>query len=186
MLGAIERTPAVWLERLEAARGLDGRVPALLDHLNPGGSKEDRAARGTVEAARARSARTRPAGGRADLGRHGTGLAIVCAVLGHPFAAVTSRGAGHERGRMMAALGAEVVLVDEVLGGRPGRVSGADLARVEDAAQRVAAERGAFRADQFHHPGDRAAHEATTGPEIWQASTPSWTSRARASPSRRS
>ena len=182
MLGAIERTAAVWLERLEAARGLDGRVPALLDHLNPGGSKEDRAARGTVEAALALG---RPVV-ELTSGDMAPGSPSSAPCWANPFAAVTSRGAGHERGRMMAALGAEVVLVDEVLGGGPGRVSGADLARVEDAAQRVAAERGAFRADQFHHPGDRAAHEATAGPEIWQASTPSWTSRARASPSRRS
>ncbi len=171
VLGAIGRTPAVWLDRVVAARGLEGRVLALLDNLNPGGSKKDRAARGIVEAARASGALA-PGQPVVELtsGNMGTGLAIVCAVLGHPFAAVMSRGNSPERARMMAGLGAEVVLVDQAPGGRPGRVSGADLALVEEAAARLAAERGAFRADQFRHPGNRAAHEATTGPEIWEAS----------------
>ena len=46
-------------------------------------------------------------------GNTGTGLAIVCAVKGYRFVAVMSRGNSVERARMMAALGAEVVLVDQ-------------------------------------------------------------------------
>jgi cysteine synthase len=45
-------------------------------------------------------------------GNTGTGLSIVCAIKGYPFVAVMSRGNSMERTRMMAALGAEVVLVD--------------------------------------------------------------------------
>jgi cysteine synthase A len=41
---------------------------------------------------------------------------------------------------------------------------------VEEAAQRIAAERGAFRADQFHRAGAWHAHYRTTGPEIWEQS----------------
>lgn len=103
-------------------------------------------------------------------GNMGTGLAIVCGVLGHPFIAVMSEGNSVERARMMHALGAEVVLVPQSPGGQPGQVSGADLALVEAAAQRITRERSAFRADQFKHPGNPQAHAETTAPEIWRQS----------------
>ncbi|MGH7994786.1 MAG: PLP-dependent cysteine synthase family protein, partial [Opitutaceae bacterium] len=99
-------------------------------------------------------------------GNTGTGLAIVCAVKGHPFVAVMSRGNSPERARMMAAMGAEVVLVDQRPDSPPGRVSGADLDLVEAAAQRLARDRGAFRADQFALKGNARAHLLHTGPEI--------------------
>ncbi len=103
-------------------------------------------------------------------GNMGTGLAIVCAVLGHPFVAVMSAGNSPERARMMRALGAEVVLVSQAPGGRPGEVSGADLALVETEARRLTAARNAFRADQFTRPGNPDAHADTTAPEIWEQS----------------
>jgi cysteine synthase A len=103
-------------------------------------------------------------------GNMGTGLAIVCAVLGHPFVAVMSAGNSPERARMMAALGAEVVLVPQSEGGAAGEVSGDDLALVEEAAQRITAERGAFRADQFTRDGNPAAHEQGTAVELWAQS----------------
>lgn len=67
---------------------------------------------------------------------------------------------------MMAALGAEVVLVPQLPDSQPGQVSGADLALVEETAKRITAERGAFRADQFHLEGNARAHFLNTAPEI--------------------
>lgn len=67
---------------------------------------------------------------------------------------------------MMTALGAEVVLVDQAPGSKVGEVSGADLARVEEEAQRIVRERGAFRADQFQLEGNFRAHYLHTGPEL--------------------
>ncbi len=165
---AIGRTPSIWLDRMVRARGLEGRILAKLDYLNPGFSKKDRAARGIVEAARADGSLA-PGQTVVELtsGNMGTGLAIVCGALGHPFVAVMSRGNSPERARMMTALGAEVVLVDQAPGGVPGQVSGADLARVETEARRIAAQRRAFRADQFVHRGNAQAHFDTTGPELW-------------------
>lgn len=78
----------------------------------------------------------------------GTGLAIVCAAYNLHFVAVMSRGNSVERARMMQALGAEVILVDQCEHSTRGQVSGADLALVEQAAQQVAHERSAFRCDQ--------------------------------------
>lgn len=168
---AIGNTPLVELSRVTRALGLEGRILAKPDFLLPGFSKKDRAARAIVEAARADGSLS-PGQPVVELtsGNMGTGLAIVCGILGHPFIAVMSRGNSVERARMMAALGAEVVLVDQAPGGVPGQVSGADLALVEADAQRITAERGAFRADQFAHPGNPGAHETGTGPEIWQQS----------------
>jgi cysteine synthase A len=67
---------------------------------------------------------------------------------------------------MMRALGAEVVLVEQLPGSKPGQVSGGDLELVEQAARRIATERQAFRADQFHLAGNFRAHYLHTGPEI--------------------
>jgi cysteine synthase A len=168
---AIGNTPLVDLSRVCAALGVEGRILGKLDYLLPGFSKKDRAARAIVEAARADGTLS-PGQAVVELtsGNMGTGLAIVCGLLGHPFIAVMSRGNSVERARMMAALGAEVMLVDQAPGGRPGQVSGADLALVETEARRVTAARGAFRADQFAHAGNPMAHETGTGPEFWQQS----------------
>ncbi len=131
---AIGETPLVELARL--TRGLDGRILAKLDYLNPGFSKKDRIARQMIEDAEA-DGLLRPGQTVVELtsGNTGTGLAIVCAVRGYPFVAVMSRGNSVERARMMRALGAEVVLVDQLPGSVPGQVSGGDLALVEQAAR---------------------------------------------------
>lgn len=171
VIGAIGATPLVELGRIRDALGLEGRLLAKLDYLNPGFSKKDRAARATIEAAKARGALGE---GQAVVeltsGNMGTGLAIVCGVLGHPFIAVMSEGNSEERARMMRALGAEVVLVPQAKGGRSGEVSGADLALVEAEAQRLTEARAAFRADQFERPENCHAHETGTAPEIWAQS----------------
>jgi cysteine synthase A len=99
-------------------------------------------------------------------GNAGTGLAIVCAVKGYPFIAVMSRGNSQERVRMMRALGAEVVLVDQLPGSTHGQVSGGDLELVNQETTRIEKERGAFRADQFHHQGNFRAHYLHTAQEI--------------------
>lgn len=168
LIEVIGGTPSVWLDRLVAAHGVSGRILAKLDYLNPGFSKKDRAAKGIIEAAEASGALA-PEQTVVELtsGNMGTGLAIVCGIKGYPFVAVMSRGNSVERARMMAALGAEVVLVDQLPGSVPGQVSGGDLAEVEKVAQEVTLARGAFRADQFHHDGNAAAHFETTGPELW-------------------
>lgn len=167
---AIGNTPLVALDRLTASLGLRGRLLAKLDLLNPGFSKKDRAALAMLRAARA-DGTLAPGQTVVELtsGNMGTGLAICCAVMGHPFVAVMSAGNSRERARMMAALGAEVVLVPQAPGGVPGRVTGADLALVEAEAQAITAARRAFRADQFRHPGNPAAHE-TTAAELWAQS----------------
>jgi cysteine synthase len=168
VLDAIGNTPLVSLRRIW---GSEGRLLAKLDYLSPGGSKKDRIALRLIEDAE-KSGALRPAQTVVELtsGNTGTGLAIVCAVKGYPFVAVMSRGNSEERSQMMRALGAEVVLVDQMEGSHRGHVSGEDLALVESAAQLISVERSAFRADQFRLPGNAAAHRDGTGREIWEQS----------------
>lgn len=106
VVDAIGNTPLVDLTRLCARLELDGRILAKLDYLLPGFSKKDRAAKSIVELARDSGALA-PGQKVVELtsGNMGTGLAIVCGILGHPFVAVMSAGNSIERARMMRALG---------------------------------------------------------------------------------
>ena len=167
IVDVIGATPAVELSRITA--GLDGRIIAKLEYLNPGYSRKDRIAREIVDDALASGA-LQPGQPVVELtsGNTGTGLAIVCAVRGHPFVAVMSEGNSTERARMMRALGAEVVLVPQAPGSQRGQVSGDDLALVEERAQVLTRERSAFRADQFVNASAALAHERHTGPELWE------------------
>jgi cysteine synthase len=169
VLGAIGNTPLVELGRI--TRGLEGRILAKLEYLNPGFSKKDRIALQMIEEAEAEG-KLRPGQTVVELtsGNTGTGLSIVCAVKGYPFVAVMSKGNSTERARMMKALGAEVILVDQLPDSKPGQVSGGDLALVEEAAQRITRERNAFRADQFHLESSSRAHYLHTAPEILEQS----------------
>ncbi len=168
VLGAMKDTPLVRLRRLEAAWELQGTLYAKLEYLNPGFSKKDRIALRMIEEAE-KNGSLRPGQTVVELtsGNTGTGLAIVCGVKGYPFCAVMSKGNSMERARMMRALGAEVVLVDQAPGSPPGQVSGQDLALVEDRAEQLMKDKKAFRADQFVLGGNVRAHEFGTGEEIW-------------------
>ena len=169
VLDVIGNTPLVELSRITA--DVDGRIFAKLEYLNPGYSKKDRIALQMIEDAEA-SGELQGGDTVVELtsGNTGTGLAIVCAAKGYHFVAVMSRGNSMERARMMAALGAEVVLVDQCPDSQPGQVSGADLALVEAKTQQIVRERRAYRADQFQLEGNRRAHYLHTGPEIMRQS----------------
>jgi cysteine synthase A len=162
----IGRTPLVALERL--CEGLPGLVLAKLESFSPGHSVKDRIARRMIEDAEARG-ELQPGGAIVELtsGNTGIGLAIVAAVRGYRFYAVMSEGNSVERQRVLRALGAEVVLVPQARGYRPGVVTGEDLELVERRAEELTRELGAFRPDQFANAGNVAAHRETTGPEIW-------------------
>lgn len=169
ILDTIGHTPLVELQRIAASLSLDGRVLAKCEYLNPGFSKKDRIALEMLREAR-RAGDLEPEQTVVELtsGNTGTGLAIACRALGHPFVAVISKGNTIERARMMHALGAEVVRVDQAPQSPPHQVPGEDLALVEQRTQQILRDRHAFRADQFTLAGNVLAHERYTGPEIWQ------------------
>ncbi len=170
VLDTIGNTPLVALDRLTAHYGCSGRILAKLEFFNPGLSKKDRVAlfmiRESEEAGLLKPGQTVV---ELTSGNTGTGLALVCAITGHPFVAVISRGNSRERIRMMQALGAEVVLVDQAPGGSEGNVSGGDLDLVEQMAQKVTEERGAYRTNQFLLQANVHSEEGT-GREMWEQS----------------
>ncbi len=167
---AIGNTPLVDLARI--THNMEGRILAKLEYLNPGFSKKDRVARQIIADAEASG---ELAAGQTVVeltsGNTGTGLAIVCGIKGYPFVAVMSKGNSIERARMMSALGAEVVLVDQLPSSVPGQVSGGDLELVERETRKIVKKRGAFRADQFQLKGNFRAHYLNTGPEIIRQSS---------------
>jgi len=162
---AIGNTPLVRLDRLTKLHGVKGSILAKLEYLNPGFSKKDRAALGIIEEAENLGVLS-PAQTVVELtsGNMGTGLAIVCGIKKYPFV-----GNSEERARMMRALGAEVVLVDQLPNSSPGQVSGGDLDLVDEVAKKITKQRKAFRADQFYRDGNWQAHYNNTAPEIWEA-----------------
>ena len=136
------------------------------EFLNPGGSVKDRAALRIIERARLDGSLA-PGQTVVEMtsGNMGSGLAVVCACYGHPFVAIMSRGNSPERARMLRALGAEVVLVEQV-DGVPGNVTGQDIQAAVHEATQIASIRGAYYVDQFNNPASIEAHEIGTGPEI--------------------
>lgn len=167
IVGAIGKTPAVWLDRLTA--GLPGRVLLKLESMNPGGSIKDRAALQCLRDAEA-DGRLEPGTPVVELtsGNMGIGLAVACAVMGRRLIAVMSEGNSPERRQLLAAYGAEIELVPQAPGGLPGKVSGEDLALVEVRTVELVAELDAWRPDQFANPSNPRAHELGTGPELWE------------------
>jgi cysteine synthase A len=167
---AIGNTPLIDLARI--TREIDGRILAKLEFFNPGFSKKDRIARQIIADAET-SGELKSGQTVVELtsGNTGTGLAIVCGIKGYPFVAVMSKGNSMERARMMSALGAEVVLVDQLPESVPGQVSGGDLELVEQRTRKIVIARKAFRADQFRLKGNFIAHYLNTGPEIIRQSS---------------
>lgn len=168
---AIGETPLVELSRLAKHFGAEGRILAKCEYLNPGFSKKDRPAlQMLIDARESGELKEGQTVVERTSGNTGTGLAIACATLGHPFIAVISKGNSIERVRMMKALGAKVIRVDQAPGSKPGQVTGEDQALVGAEAKRLVNELGGFRPDQFNMPGIITCHFETTGPEIMKQS----------------
>jgi cysteine synthase A len=169
VLDLIGNTPMIELNQITKSLKLEGRILAKLELNNPGGSKKDRVALSMIRVAKEQG---KLADGQAVVevtsGNTGTGLAIVCRALGHPFYAVMSAGNTRERAQMMRALGAEVVLVEQAEGSSPGQVTGQDMKLVKAKAAQLVKDLGAFFVDQFENPANPLAHELKTSDEIWE------------------
>lgn len=153
LLDSIGNTPLV---RLTSEPG-SARIWAKVESANPGGSVKDRVALAMIEDARASGVLAPGAPVvEATSGNTGIGLAVVCAVLGHPLTLVLPESMSVERLAAAEALGAKIVTTS-VDDGMAGSVAAADS---------IARDTGAFCPRQFENPSNPAAHEATTGPEI--------------------
>lgn len=157
ILSCIGGTPLVEISgRLN--RG-GARLLAKLEGFNPGGSAKDRVALAMVEAAE-NAGLLRPGDTIIEptSGNTGVGLALVAAVRGYKMILTMPDTMSVERRRLAAAYGARIVLT-------PGD-AGMQGAIAE--AERLHAEiPGSFIPQQFENPANPAAHENSTGPEIW-------------------
>ena len=156
----IGNTPLVELTNYEKNHGLKATIVGKLERNNPAGSVKDRVAKFMIDDAIAQ--------GKLDAetviieptsGNTGVGLAAIAAAMGNRIIIVMPESMSVERRNPMRAYGAELVLTDASKG-----MSGS-VAKAEELAAQIP---NSLLTGQFVNPANPAAHEATTGPEIWE------------------
>ena len=162
-LNLIGNTPIVKLDRLH---DLGVNIYGKLEYLQPGGSVKDRAALQIItDAYEKDKLKAGQVVVEMTSGNLGAGLAVVCRQFGNPFVAVMPKGNSPERIKILKALGAEVLLTDQI-DGIPGMVTGKDIEFASGFAKKMADEMYGFYVDQFNNLSGVKAHYKTTGPEI--------------------
>jgi cysteine synthase len=159
VLDLIGNTPLVRLGRI--ARAGSATILAKVESQNPGGSVKDRIARSMIEDAERRGA-LRPGSTLVEptSGNTGIGLAVVAAVKGYRLILTMPDDMSLERRRLLARLGAEIVLTPAIEG-----MTGAVFA-----AQELCREHpGYVMLQQFENPANPDAHRRTTALEILEA-----------------
>lgn len=163
-LDLIGNTPIVKLDKLTSS---DINLFGKLEFLQLGGSVKDRAAFQIIkDAYEQNKLKVGQIVVEMTSGNMGAGLAVVCRQFGNPFIAVMSRGNSPERIKILKALGAEVLLTDQI-DGTIGMVTGKDIEFASEFAKKLAQAKKGFYVDQFNNPSGVKAHFETTGPEIW-------------------
>ena len=153
----IGHTPLVRLSLW--GKGLPTQVLAKVEFFNPLGSVKDRAALFMMnEAERQGVLKPGTVIIEPTSGNTGIGLAFLSAVRGYRLILTMPETMSIERRKLLAQLGAEIVLTD----GKKG-MSGA----IEKANELAASMESAFIPNQFENPANAKAHYETTGPEIW-------------------
>lgn len=152
-------TPLVRLNRV--TEGSRATVLAKVESFNPMGSVKDRIGVAMIdEAERTGKIREGTTIIEATSGNTGIALAFVCAARGYRLMLAMPETMSVERRKLLAALGAEVVLTPG-----PEGMKGA-----VDHAARLAAEdpNAYFIPQQFENPANPAVHRRTTAEEIWR------------------
>ena len=155
----IGRTPLVELARYGKKHGVEARLVAKVEMVNPSGSVKARAALAMMEEAERRGA-LRPGSTIIEptSGNTGIGLAMVATVKGYRLILTMPDTMSVERRKLLAAYGAEVVLTE----GRLGMAG--SIAKAEELQRQIP---GSIIPMQFTNKANPLAHELTTGVEIW-------------------
>jgi cysteine synthase A len=158
IVSTIGATPLVRLNRM--ARHLDAEILAKLEFFNPLGSVKDRIAASMLAAAEAEG-RLGPATRIIEptSGNTGIALAFICAARGYRLCLTMPETMSVERRKLLAHLGAEVVLTPG-----PQGMKGA-IAKAEEL---LAATPDSFMPNQFANPANPRIHRETTAEEIWR------------------
>ncbi len=170
VLDLIGNTPLVLLSRV--TNGLDARVLAKLEYMNPSGSIKDRMALYMIENAEKRGD-LKP-GYRiveASTGNTGIALSFVAAVKGYPLTVYMPKAvASEERKRMMQSYGAQIELVgtEDLDSSLDPSIHGGVIEIIprQKCKEVEAANPNIWWARQFSNPDNVAAHRETTGQEI--------------------
>ncbi|WP_417467940.1 cysteine synthase A [Maricaulis sp.] len=155
----IGNTPLVELPALAARHGAKARILAKLEFFNPLSSVKDRIGAAMIDALEAAgklgegSVMIEPTSGNT-----GIGLAFVAAARGHRLILTMPESMSIERRKLLAHLGAELVLTDPAKG-----MNGA----IAKAKELIEATPGAVMPSQFSNPANPEIHRQTTALEIW-------------------
>lgn len=152
-------TPLLELTHLEKIYGLEAKIFAKLEFLNPGGSIKDRAAKNMIDDAEKKGILKKGAVIiEPTSGNTGIGLALVGTARGYRCMIVMPDSMSVERIKMMKALGAEVILTEGAKG-----MAGA-IEKANELSKEIP---DSFIAGQFENFANAEAHIKTTGPEIY-------------------
>lgn len=158
--GAVGNTPLIRLRKASETTGCE--ILGKAEFMNPGGSVKDRAALGIIEAAE-RAGKLIP--GKPGIivegtaGNTGIGITLAANARGYRSVIVVPETQSREKLDFLRMIGADLRLVPPKPYADPGNYV--------HVSRRLAEELGAVHANQFDNLANAAAHEATTGPEIW-------------------
>ncbi len=151
------RTPLVKMNRI--THGIDVTILAKMEYRNPLGSVKDRIGIAMINDAELKGLISKdtlivePTSGNT-----GIALAFVCATRGYRLVLTMPDTMSVERKKLLAHLGAEIVLTP----GEKG-MSGA----IEKAREILLVKQNSFMPDQFSNPANPEIHRQTTAEEIW-------------------
>ena len=160
VVDTIGATPLVRIPRLAAAEGCKADLVTKLEFFNPLASVKDRIGNAMISAAEAEgkigpgSVIVEPTSGNT-----GIALAFVCAARGYRCILVMPDSMSQERRKMLALLGAELVLTPAA-----ERMPGA-IARAQEIVDTTD---NAIMLQQFQNPANPEVHRQTTAEEIWK------------------
>ena len=164
VLDLIGNTPLVKLDRtLDRPSSTAGPlVLAKIEYFNPGGSVKDRIARRMIDAAEA-SGELQPGGTIVEptSGNTGVGLALIAQQRGYKCVFVCPDKVSEDKRNVLKAYGAEVVVC-------PTAVAPEHPDSYYNVSDKLAAQPGAWKPDQYSNPNNPRSHYEETGPEIWR------------------
>jgi cysteine synthase A len=160
ILDTIANTPLIRLAKFAEAAGVAADIVGKCEFFNPLHSVKDRIGLAMVQAAEG-DGRIKPGATLVEptSGNTGIALAFVCAARGYKLILTMPDSMSVERRKMLALLGAEIVLTPAAKG-MPGAV-----ARAEEIVGRTP---GAMMLQQFSNPANPEVHRRTTAEEIWR------------------